>query len=49
MEQPQVEEQRVETTTQEKPSREVRKRTMEAERLVHHSRENVDARSNECR
>ena len=49
MEQPQVEEQRVETATQEEPSREGGKRTTKAERLVQDARENLGAPSNQYR
>lgn len=50
MEDPQeVVEQKVETTTQVEPSREGRKRTREAETLVHDARENVGAPSNKHR
>ena len=49
MEQPQIEEQTVDTLTQAEPSREGRKRTKEADRLVQDARENVGAPSNLCR
>ena len=46
MEKPQFEEKRVDTTTQEEPSKEGRKRTMQVERLLQDVRENVGAPSN---
>ena len=46
MEQPQIEEQRVETSTQVEPSREGIKRIREVDRLVHDARENVGSPSN---
>jgi len=49
VEQPQVEENRVETTTQAETSREVKKRTREFKKLVQDVRENVGAPSNKCR
>ena len=47
MEKPQVEEKRMGKTTQAKPSREGRKRTREAERLVQDAWENVGAPLNQ--
>ena len=49
VEQLQVEEQRVETSTQANPSREGRKRVSEAHRLVQDARENVGTHSNLCK
>ena len=43
-----IKEQRVETFTQEKPSKECRKRTREVDILVQDVRENVGAPSNFC-
>ena len=47
MEQPQVEEQKVEKTNQVEQSKEGRKRTRGVERLVKDARENVGAPSNQ--
>eukprot|EP00253_Pinus_taeda_P027804 PITA_27804 len=49
VEKPQIEDQRVETTTQVEPSREGRKRTREVEILLHDARENVGAPTSQCR
>lgn len=49
MEQPQVEEERMETTTQVEPSIEGKKRTTEAQRLMKDARENVGSPSNQHR
>eukprot|EP00253_Pinus_taeda_P018792 PITA_18792 len=49
VEKAQIEERRVETSNQVEPSREGRKRTREAEIIVHNTRENVGAPSNQCR
>ena len=49
MEKPQVEEERVETSTQLETSEEGRKRIREANRLVQDVRENVGTPSNFCR
>ena len=49
VEQPQVEEQRVETTTQVETPKEGRKRTREYDILLHDARENVGAPTSQCR
>ena len=49
VEKPQVEEQRVEKTTQAELSKEGKKRTREYDRLVQDVRENVDAPLNLCK